>query len=169
MSFSYAIRLFDLYVPTKNYQVISTEWELWLHKISRGIKYIMKKVRVLLNTTCLLVFIYAYQILSKYFKPNTQEFGLEIHSGKLENNHSRGFPTCMQPAYCSKSMPLQNIIKIFQTIKRSLGEQDFGLGIYSVECKIKRTKQESSFLHVTLLLDLIYVPSKYYQIISDSM
>ena len=32
-------------------------------------------------------------------------------------------------------MPLQNIIKIFQTIKKSLGAQEFGLEIYSVECK----------------------------------
>ena len=28
----------------------------------------------------------------------------------------------------------------------------------------KRTKQELSFLYATLLLDLIYVPTKYYQI-----
>ena len=24
-----------------------------------------------------------YQILTKYFKPNTEEFGLEIHSGEV--------------------------------------------------------------------------------------
>ena len=73
----------------------------------------------------------------------------------------------MRHAYWSLSMPPQNIIKIFQTIKKSLSAQEFGLEIYLVECK--RTKQELSFSHVTLLLDLIYVPPKYYQIISDSM
>ena len=58
-------------------------------------------------------------------------------------------------------MPLQNIIQIFQTIKKSLGAQVFGLVIkWSV--KEKRTRQELSFMHVTLLLDLIYVPSKYH-------
>ena len=34
---------------------------------------------------------------------------------------------------------------------------------------IKRTKQKLLFLHATLLLDLIYVPNKYYKIILNSM
>ena len=55
-----------------------------------------------------------YQILSKYFKPHIQEFGLEIHTGEVTRK------------------PFEN----------------------------------SS---VKLLLDLIYVPPKYYQIISDRM
>ena len=50
-----------------------------------------------------------------------------------------------------------------------MNAREFDLELYSVECTRKRTKQELSFLHVTLLLDLIYVPPKYYQIISDSM
>ena len=69
-------------------------------------------------------------------------------------------------------MPLQNIIKIYKTIKKSLSAQELGLEIYSVgrtKKKKKRTKQELSFLHVTPVLDLMYVPPKYYQIISDSM
>ena len=66
-------------------------------------------------------------------------------------------------------MPLQIIIKTFQTIKKSLSAQEFGLEIYLVEYTRKRTKQELSFLHVTLLLDQIYVLPKYYEIISDSM
>ena len=111
-----------------------------------------------------------FQILSKYFKPHTQVFGLEIHSGEvLENNHSSGCPSCTWHAYWSLSMPLQSIIKIFQTIKKALSAQEFDLEIYSVKCRRKITKQELSFLHVALLLDLIYAPSKYYQIISDSM
>ena len=35
--------------------------------------------------------------------------------------------------------------------------------------KKKRTKKKLSFLHATFLLDLIYVPIKYYQITSNSM
>ena len=66
-------------------------------------------------------------------------------------------------------MPLLNIIKIFQTIKKLLSVQEFGLEIYSAEFTRKRTKQELSLLHVTLLLDLIYVPTKYYQIFSNSI
>ena len=63
-------------------------------------------------------------------------------------------------------MPLQNIIKIFRTIKKSLIAQEFGLEIIQWSVKEKEKKQELSFLHVALLLDLIYVPPKYYQIIS---
>ena len=65
-------------------------------------------------------------------------------------------------------MSLQNIIKIFQTIKKSLSAQEFGLERYLVECTRKRTKQKLFFLNVTLLLDLIYVPPNHNQIISHS-
>ena len=64
-----------------------------------------------------------YQILSKYFKAHTQGFGSEIHSGEV----TRKQPQQWQYAYWSLSMPLQNIIKIFQTIKKSLSAQEFGL------------------------------------------
>ena len=60
-------------------------------------------------------------------------------------------------------MPLLNIIKIFQ-----IGAQEFGLEIRSGEMTRKKNK-EMTFLHVILLLDLIYVPTKYYQIISNSI
>ena len=73
-----------------------------------------------------------YQILSKYFKSNTQEHGLEIHSGEITRKQ-RGCPSCARQAYWSLYMPLQNIIKIFQTIKKSLRAHKFGLEIYSVE------------------------------------
>ena len=43
----------------------------------------MEKVRVLLNTTCLLVLIYASTKYYQYFKPHTQGFSLEIHSGEV--------------------------------------------------------------------------------------
>ena len=79
-----------------------------------------------------------YQILSKYFKPHTQELGLEIHSGKVARKQPQqrlSFLHATRLHYWSISMPLQNIIKIFQTIKKSLDAQEFGLEIYSVECK----------------------------------
>ena len=67
--------------------------------------------------------------------------------------------SCTQHAYCSLSMPLPNIMKIFQTFKKLRSAQEFGLEIYSTR---KRTK------HMTLLHDLIYIPIKYRQIISHS-
>ena len=72
----------------------------------------------------------------------------------------------------SLSMPLSNTIKIFQTIKKLWHTQKFGLEIYSGEITKRTLKQELSFLHAIHLLDLIYliyVPTKYYQNISNSM
>ena len=62
-----------------------------------------------------------------------------------------------------------NYFKIFQTIKKLWSAEEFGLEIRSGEIIRKITKQELSFLHATCLLDLIYIPTKYYQIISNSM
>ena len=66
-------------------------------------------------------------------------------------------------------MPLPHIIKIFQTIKKLRSAQEFGLEIHSGEITWKKEKKELSFLHVIFLLDLMYVPTKYYQIISNSI
>ena len=74
----------------------------------------------------------------------------------------------MKP-FWTLSMPLSNIIRIFQTIKKLRSAQEFSLEISSGEITRKRTEQELSFLHATLLLDLIYVPSIYYQFTSNSM
>ena len=49
-------------------------------------------------------------------------------------------------------MPPPNIIKLSQTVWELWPAQDFGLK------GDKFIKQELSFLHATLLLDLIYVP-----------
>ena len=59
-------------------------------------------------------------------------------------------------------MPLPNVIRIFQTIKKLRNAQEFSLEIRSGEIPKQRTEQELSFLHATLLLDLIYVPTIYY-------
>ena len=105
-----------------------------------------------------------YQILSKYFKLHTEEFGLEIHLREVTRNQLKQRLSFLHATrllvliYASK-----NIIKIFQTIK-SLNAQDLGLDIYSLECTRKRSKQELSFLHVTLLPNLIYVQT-YCQVI----
>ena len=65
--------------------------------------------------------------------------------------------------YIEEAQHLYNI-KIFQNIKKLWSAQEFGLKICSGEITKKRPKQELSFLHATLLLYLIYVPTKYYQI-----
>ena len=110
-----------------------------------------------------------FQMLSKYFKPNTQEFGLEIHSREVTKTTTAEVvllhATRLLVLIYASTKYYQNI----QTIKKSLSAQDFDLEMYSVECTKKRTKQELPFLHVTPLLDLIYVQPKYYQIILDSM
>ena len=66
-------------------------------------------------------------------------------------------------------MPLQNIIRIFQTIRQLLSAQDFSEEIPSGEKTRKRTEKKLSFLHATLLLDLPYVPAIYYQFTSNGM
>ena len=60
-------------------------------------------------------------------------------------------------------------IKIFQVIKKLWSAQEFGLDIHSGEITRNRTEQELSFFHATILLALIYVPTIYYQIISNRM
>ena len=59
-------------------------------------------------------------------------------------------------------LPLPNLIKIFQIIKKLWSAEDFGQEICSGEIT-RKTKQELSFWHATLLLDLIYVPIKLFQ------
>ena len=71
----------------------------------------------------------------------------------------------MQHAYLSLSMPLPNIIKIYQSSKKLLSAREFGLEIRSGE--ITRKEQELH-LYVILLHDLIYVPTQCFQI-SNSM
>ena len=103
-------------------KISQTVWEVWPAQDNgfRGDKYKMKKVKLLLHTTSLLV-------------PRS----------------------------------LTNIIKILKTFKL-WSAQEFGLEIRSEKITRKRTKQELS-LHVTLLHDLIYVPSQYFQVISNSI
>ena len=66
-------------------------------------------------------------------------------------------------------MPLRNIIRIFQTIKKLQSAQEFSLEIRSGEITRKRTVHELSFWYATLLLDLIYVPTIYYLFHSNTM
>ena len=65
-------------------------------------------------------------------------------------------------------MPLPNIIRLFQTIKE-LQSAQVSLEINSGEITRKTTEQELSILHATHLLDLIYVPTIYYQFTSNSL
>ena len=66
-------------------------------------------------------------------------------------------------------MLLPNIIKIFQNIKKLWSAQEFGWEIHSGEITRIRMEQKFSFLHANFLLDMIYIPTIYYQIISYSM
>ena len=79
---------------------------------------------------------------------------------KNEDNYC---PSCKWNTYLTWYMSPPNIIKLSQTVWELWPAQDFGFR------GDKYIKQELSFLHATLLLDLIYVPTKYYQIISNSM
>ena len=63
-------------------------------------------------------------------------------------------------------MPLPNIIKIFQSIKKLLSAQELGFEIYSGEITRKKQKHVLSFLHVALLFDLKNVPRNYHQILT---
>ena len=92
----------------------------------RGDKYVMEKMGVFLNTTCLLVYLCLYQILSKYFKPHTQEFSLEIQSGEVTRKQPQQRLSCMWHTYCLLPMPLPNIIKISLRISKLWNAQNFG-------------------------------------------
>ena len=88
-----------------NLKFSQTVWELFQY---RGDQYIMENCDSTLEHDMPTgPYLCLYQILSKYFKPHTQQFGLEIHSGEV---------TRKRCAFSSLSMFLQNIIKIFQTI-----------------------------------------------------
>ena len=72
-------------------------------------------------------------------------------------------PSCMWHSYLTWYMSPPNIIKLSQTVWELWPAQDFGFR------GDKYVKQELFFLHAPLLLDLIYVPTKYYQIFSNSV
>ena len=104
-------------------------WELWPAQDFGiwGVKNIMKTVRALEHNMPVGPYCYLYPLLSKYFKPHTQEFGLEIHSWEVTRKQQQQrlsflHTTCLQILIYA----LQNTIKIFQTIKKSLTAQEFG-------------------------------------------
>ena len=72
-------------------------------------------------------------------------------------------------AYTYLSMSPTNIIKIFQTIKTIRAHTKIWLSNLFRGDNQKKPKQELFFLHMLLLLDMIYVPTNYYQIISNSI
>ena len=85
-----------------------------LHKISNPGEISTKQKVGIVCLTCDMTtspYLCVYQIFTKYFKPlrSAQEFGLEIYSDKI---------TRTWHAYWSLSMPVPNLIKIFQTIKK---------------------------------------------------
>ena len=74
----------------------------------------------------------------------------------------------------TRNMPTGSYLCLYQILPKYFKPlwsyaQEFGLEIHSGEITWKKNIKILSFLHVTLLTDLIYVPTKYYQIISNSM
>ena len=95
-------------------------------------------------------------------KKSAQEFGLEIRSGEITLKKKSYCFSCKWHSYLTWYMFLPNIIKLSQTVWELWPEQDFGFR------GVKYIKQKLSFLQAPLLLDLIYEPTKYCQIISHS-
>ena len=69
-----------------------------------------------------------YQISSRYFKPYTQEFGLESRSGEVTRKQPQQRLSCLHMTCLLLFMPLQNIIKIFQTTEDVIECTIIGLG-----------------------------------------
>ena len=70
----------------------------------------------------------------------------------------------MGHAYWSSSSSLPNMIKLSQTVRELWSAQGFGFRGYNYIMKI-----ELSLLHVTCLLVLLYIPTKYYQNMSKGI
>ena len=85
----------------------------------------MEKARVLLQDMPTGPYLCLYQILSKYFKPHTQGFSLEIHSGKV---------TRKQPQW--RLYLLHMIHLLFDTNASTKYYQNMSKGIKVMERKI---------------------------------
>ena len=95
---------------------------------TRGDKYIMEKVKVHLNTTCCWSLPITLQTLTKYFKPHTHIFGLEIHSGEVTRKQPQQRLSLLHvTTYWSLPMRLLNIIKICLSVSKLWSAQDFVL------------------------------------------
>ena len=131
-----------------------TVWELWPAQDFRikGDKYIMEIARVLLNTTCLLVLIYAS---TNYIIETIQIIKKLLHTQRIWlRKFIRGGNSCTWHTYWSLSMPLPNI-KICWTIKL-WSAQEFGLEIRSGEITRKRTGQDPyQILSTNHLIELL--------------
>ena len=102
-----------------------------------------------------------YQILTKYFKPHTQEFGLEIHSGEVTEKQPQQ-RLCL--LHVTHILVITNAsIKYYQRVSKLWSAQNFG---FKGDNYIM--KWELSLLHVTHLL-VLFISTKYYHIISNSM
>ena len=70
------------------------------------------------------------------------------------------------------NIPTGLLLHFYQTLsKYALGYQSYGLHKTSVSGEIttQQIRKELSLLHATCLLVLLFIPTKYYQIISNSM
>ena len=135
MSFLHATHLLDLiYVPTKNYQVISKVWELWpaqdfgIRGENNG-----ESESSLEHDMPTGPYLCLYKILSKYFKPHIQGFSLEIHPGES---------TRKQP---QQSLSLLHVTHLlFDTNASTKYYQNMSKGIKSMERKILASEEITS-------------------------
>ena len=65
-----------------------------------------------------------YQILTKYFKPHTQEFGLEIHSGEITGNQPQQRLSLLHVTHLlvftnASTKYYQNMSKVVKVLERT--------------------------------------------------
>ena len=110
---------------------------------------IMEKITVLLNTTCLLWslsiplpnIIKICQTIKKLW--HTQEFDTEIHSGEVTRKQQLRALSFLHVTPTGPYLCLyQNIIKLFQTIKKLLSALELGFESQSVEFTEKKKKKK---------------------------
>ena len=93
-----------------------------------------------------------------------QDFSSRVHKYII----NKVIVVSLAHAYWSLPMPVLNVIKIFQTTENFWSAQENGLEIRSGEITRKK-KNTTRVLLIYILLDLIHVPIKQYQIISNCM
>ena len=125
MSFLHATLRLDLIcIPTKNYQVISNSMEVMTCTRHQG-RYVNygESESSLEHDMPTGPYLCLYQILSKYFKPHTQGFSLEIHSGEVSKKNYREVVSlvCDTPTVDSNASTkyYQNMSKGIKVIERT--------------------------------------------------
>ena len=132
-----------------------------------------------MHVTRLLVLFF---IPTKYYQITSNSMGVmpcirfQIQ-GRLYNEDSESCLSCMGHAYWYSFTFLPNIIKVCLRVSKLWPAQDFRFterdNSNFIPCVVISTAQgiklELSLLHPTHLLVFLFIPTKYYQIISNTM